>query len=141
MAAEPTIQRSFRLAARTAAMLDERAAERAESRNSLAQRLLDEGLRRERHPLIYFRQNADGRRRPALVGTRLYVWQIVATVSSEEGSVEGAARYLGLTGAQVRAALAYHADFREEVEREAAEEAEFARREEERQRRASALAG
>jgi uncharacterized protein (DUF433 family) len=121
-------------------MLDERAAERAESRNSLAQRLLDEGLRRERHPLISFRQNADGRRRPALIGTRLYVWQIVSTVRGEKGSVEAAARYLSLTPAQIRAALAYHADFEEDVEREAAEEAEFSRREEERHRRAGALA-
>jgi hypothetical protein len=46
-------------------------------------------------------------------------------VSGEEGSVEGAARYLALTETQVRAVLAYRAEFREEVEREAAEEAEF----------------
>ena len=121
-------------------MLDERAAERAESRNSLAQRLLDEGLRRERHPLIYFRQNVEGRRCPALVGTRLYVRQVISTLRAENGSVDAAADYLSLTSAQVRAALAYHAEFEDEIDREAAEEAEFSRREEERHRRANTLA-
>ena len=57
--------RSFRLSATTAGMLDRRADDLGESRNALVERLLAEGLRREEHPLVYFRGNAAGVRTPA----------------------------------------------------------------------------
>lgn len=50
-----SVQRSFRLSERTMKLLDDRARELSESRNSLAERLLDEGLHTERHPMIVFR--------------------------------------------------------------------------------------
>jgi len=110
-------------------LLDERARELSESRNSLAERLLDEGLHTERHPLIVFRAGGSGRRRPALVGTRLYVWQIVDTVRASGNSVHAAAEYLGLPEHHVKAAIDFYADFKDEVDRYRAEEREYQRRE------------
>jgi uncharacterized protein (DUF433 family) len=136
-----SIQRSFRLSSRTMRLLDDRARELSESRNSLAERLLDEGLRTERHPLIVFREGAAGLRRPALVGTRLYVWQVVDTVRESGGSVAAAAEYLGLPELHVRAAVDYYADFTEEVDQYRAEQREFERRERERWERSERVLG
>jgi uncharacterized protein (DUF433 family) len=122
-------QRSFRLSARTAELLDDRARELAQSRNSLAERLLDEGLRTDGHPLIAFRAGASGLRRPALVGTRLYIWQVIDTLRDGGNAVPAAAEYLGLTELQVRAAVDYYADFTDEVDHHRTEQSEFEQRE------------
>jgi uncharacterized protein (DUF433 family) len=122
-------------------LLDERARELSESRNSLAERLLDEGLRTERHPLIFFREGGSGLRRPALVGTRLDVWQVIDTVRDNDNSPAAAAEYLGIPVHHVRAAVDYYADFTEEVDRYREEELEFARRERERWERAQRVLG
>lgn len=127
-------QRSFRFSLDTLALLEAQAREHGESGNSLAERLLEEGLRTRNHPSIYFRHGSTFGRRPALVGTRLYVWQVIATVQESE-SIEEAADYLGLTRSQVLACVSYYADFSDEVERYAEEEREFARREQDRWRR------
>ena len=137
----PSVQRSFRLSRRTLELLDERARELSETRNSLAERLLDEGLRTERHPLIVFREGAAGLRRPALVGTRLYVWQVIDTVRAGGNSVADAATYLGLPEHHVQAAVNYYGDFTEEVDEYRAQEREFERRERERWERAQRVLG
>jgi uncharacterized protein (DUF433 family) len=113
---EPSVQRSFRLSPRTLQLLDERAAALDLSRNALADQLLGEAVRTDRHPLVAFRAGGSGRRRPALIGTRLYVQDVIATVRGEAGSVEAAAEYLGISIASVRAAVAYYADFADEVD-------------------------
>jgi uncharacterized protein (DUF433 family) len=135
------IQRSFRLSADTLQLLAERAGETSESRNALAERLIAEGLRIDRHPLITFRRGAAGRRRPALAGTRLDVWQVIDTVRAEGGDVGAAAEYLGLPERSVRAAVDYYADFTEEVDAYRAEELRFAERERERWDRAQRVLG
>ncbi len=140
MARSPTTQRTFRLVPETLDRLDARARDLGESRNGLAQRLLDEGLRLEQHPLIYFREGAAGLRRPALVGTRLYIFQVLDTVRASD-EVTDAASYLGLSEAQVRAAVAYYADFGDEVDADAAQEREFAEGERERWERAQRVLG
>lgn len=122
-----TRPRSFRLPATTLSLLDRRAAERGESANRLARRLLDEALRTDEHPLIFFREGPGGEREPALIGTRLRVAQVIQTVRASDGSPEQAARYLDIEPRQVQACLDYHADFRDEVEAEIAADAEFAR--------------
>lgn len=136
-----SVQRSFRLSRRTMDLLDEAAAAGGESRNALADRLLSEGLRLERHPLIRFQQGASGRRQPLVVGTRLYLHQVMSTVRAARGDVEEAAEYLGIPLRLVRAAVEYYADFAEEVD-EDAEVAERIERDErdrwERQQRALA---
>jgi uncharacterized protein (DUF433 family) len=136
-----SVQRSFRFAADTMRLLDERAGELSESRNGLAQRLLEEGLHTDRHPLVYFRTGGSGQRSPALVGTRLYVWQVLETLRASEGSVAEAAAYLGLGERQVQAAVDYYADFAAEVDAQQAREREFERRERERFERAQRVLG
>lgn len=114
------MQRSFRLSSRTAELLDDAASESAESRNALADRLLGEAMV-ERHPLIRFRSGAAGRSQPLIVGTRLYVHQMVATVRANQNDVDLAAEYLRLEPLLVRAALNYYAEFTDEVDGDAAE--------------------
>ena len=100
-------------------MLDA-AATATESRNALADRLLGEALRTENHPLIRFKGGAAGRRQPQLTGTRLYVHQVISTLRAVGGDVNEAAESIGLRPQQVDAALAYYADFQEEVDADAA---------------------
>jgi len=128
-------QRSFRVPARTLERLDDRARATGESANALASRLLDQALRTDEHPLIFFRQGAAGGHRPALAGTRLYVFQVLQTLRASGNDVSDAARYLGISDQQVHACVDYYADFQDEVDREMAEEAEVAARERERARR------
>lgn len=135
MAVSSTRQRSFRLTDKTLHLLDERATEYGESSNALAQRLLDESLRLERHPLLRFRQGGSGIRRPTLTGTRLDVWQVIETLRSHGGDVESTADYFGITPAQVRACVAYYADFQAEIDSYAAAEVEAAERERKRSER------
>jgi len=123
------------------ALLEDRARELSESRNGLAERLLDEGLRTERHPLIAFREGGAGLRRPALAGTRLYVRQVIDTLRASGNSVAAAAEYLGLTDLQVRAAVAYYADFTDEVDAYRAQERELETRERERWERSERVLG
>ena len=108
--------RSFRLPADTASRLDLTAAASGMTRTALAERLLDEGLRRLRHPRIDFVDGPAGRR-PFILGTGLDVWEIVATIKASNGSVEEAAEYLQASPAIVEAAARYHAEFRDEIDR------------------------
>ena len=119
MGCTTTQQRSFRLSTETLGLLDREADRVGESRNSLADRLLGEALRLERHPLVRFQRGASGRRQPLLVGTRLYVHQVVETVKASHGSVDEAALYLGVPARLVRAALDYYGDFPDEIDADA----------------------
>jgi uncharacterized protein (DUF433 family) len=121
---------SLRVDASTLDDLDRLARQRGISRNELAGRYLAEGVRRDEFPQIYFRDGALGRR-PALVGTRLDVWQILETVRNHANSLEQAADYLGLPVERVRAATRYAAAHREEVEEVAGREIAAAERAEE----------
>lgn len=116
----PSVQRSFRLSPRTVELLDTAAQAAGVSRNALADRLLGEAARTEAHPLIRFHAGSTGRRQPLVVGTRLYVHQIISTLRDSGGDIDEAASYLDLRPYQVRAALAYYADFANEVDDDAA---------------------
>jgi uncharacterized protein (DUF433 family) len=107
--------RSFRFDDSLLAALEERARERGESATAVAERFLREGLRREDHPLITFREGAAGRR-AALIGTRLDVAQVIETLRESDNSVEAAAEYLEIPEASVRAAVRYYAEFQDEVD-------------------------
>ncbi len=135
------MQRSFRLSARTIELLDELADRLAQSRNGVAERLLDEGLRTERHPLIFFREGAGGLRRPALVGTRLFVWQVIDTLRQNDNRVAAAADYLGLSEQQIRGTVAYYADFTAEVDGYQAQALAYEALERERWERAERVLG
>jgi len=101
-------------------LLDAAATASGESRNALADRLLGEAVRLEQHPLIRFRQGAAGRRQPFVVGTRLYLHQVVSTVRTSRGAIDEAATYLGISPQLVRAAVGYYAEFADEVDEDGA---------------------
>jgi uncharacterized protein (DUF433 family) len=139
--AEPTVQRSFRLSRRTLDLLDAMAKAAGTSRNALADRLLSEAIRTETHPLIRFRPGALGRRRALVAGTRLYVYQVISTLRGNDGDIEQTAQDFAVTPQLIRAALAYYADFTDEVDEDAAVAAQLEREERdrwERQQRAIA---
>lgn len=130
--------RSFRFPDTLLASLEGRARERGESANALAERYLEEGLRRDDHPLIAFREGAAGRR-AALTGTRLDVAQVIDTLREAENSVDAAAEYLGIPEQHVRAAVRYYAEFRAEVDEWRERTRTIAEREEEAWRREQAI--
>ncbi|MDQ6840564.1 MAG: CopG family transcriptional regulator [Actinomycetota bacterium] len=117
---------------RVADQLKAEAIARRASTSSLAEELIDEGLRTRRHPLASFRDGPAGRRAHLIGGPD--VWEVV------EGLVGGdvppaerisrAVEVFGLPRQLVEAALAYYAEFTEEIDdqvdanRRAAEEAE-----------------
>lgn len=83
--------------------------------SDLARALLDEGLRREKHPGIVFRSTPSGRE-AALEGRRLYVWQVIETTRASDGNVEETADYLAIRPYQVRSAVDYYAEYGPEID-------------------------
>jgi uncharacterized protein (DUF433 family) len=106
---------TLRLPAGTRARLGERARRAGLTERALAQRYLEEGLRRDAHPLIQFLDGPSGRR-ASLVGSGLDVWEVIATVRDNDGSVEEAAAYLQVPVGRVQAAVAYYGEYREEID-------------------------
>ena len=92
---------------------------------TLAQRYVEEGLRRDAHPLIHFLNGPSGRR-ASLVGRGLDVWEVIATVLDNDGSVTEAAAYLQIPTGLVQAAITYYGEYRDEIDTEIADnEAEY----------------
>lgn len=106
---------AFRFHPITVRRLKRRAQEAHTGQTALAERYIEEGLRREEHPLVFFREGEAGRR-PALLGTRLDVAEVIATVRQNDGSVEDAADYLEIPREQVEACVDYYADYKKEVD-------------------------
>ncbi len=84
---------------------------------TLAQRYVEEGLRHDAHPLIQFLDGPSGRR-ASLLGRGLDVWEVIATVRDNDGSVEDAAEYLRVPAGLLDAAVAYYGEYRGEIDRE-----------------------
>lgn len=84
--------------------------------SELARALLDEALRREKHPGILFRTTPAGRE-AAIEGRRVYVWQVIDTLRASEGDIEPTAKSLGLRPDQVRAAVSYYTEYKREIDR------------------------
>jgi len=106
---------TFRLPEPTLQRLDSRAHQIRETRTGLAERYLEEGLRMDEHPGIGFVDGPAGRR-AVLVGTGLDVWEVIATVKQNRGSVAAAARYLELPEGRLKEAVRYYAAFPSEVD-------------------------
>jgi uncharacterized protein (DUF433 family) len=103
----------------------ERTAKRlGRSPSEAAAMLVDEGLRRERFPLIELRETVGGRRDPYIKGRRLPV-SIVAYRMWHGETPEEVAADLRAPVDAMRQALAYAEAFRPEIERIFAEEEEF----------------
>jgi len=117
---QPQTQKPFsiRMSVRTLARLDEGARRRGEPKARTAERLIDEGLRMEDHPGIAFRDGPAGRRAALAGGPD--VWEVMETLKgtglSGEQAVAATAEWGNLTVAQVRAAVGYYADYRDEVD-------------------------
>jgi uncharacterized protein (DUF433 family) len=120
---------SFRLRADSVEQLERRAREAGVTQTALVERYVEEGLRLDSHPLIYFRE-AGAARRPALVGTRLDVAQVVETVRQNASSVKAAAEYLAIPEERVQACLRYYADYQDEIDDWVARMRSIAEREE-----------
>jgi hypothetical protein len=84
---------------------------------TLAQRYVEEGLRHDAHPLIHFTHGPSGRR-ASLLGRGLDVWEVVATIRDNDGSVPEAAEYLEIPAGLAEAAVAYYGEYRDEIDRE-----------------------
>lgn len=108
------------------------AARRRMSSSALAEQLIDEGLRMEAHPMIVFRDGPAGRR-PVIAGGP-DVAEVVGAIASGDVPVDErsgrAADLLGLTARQVNAAMAYYAEFPDEIDAECRENEAVATREE-----------
>jgi uncharacterized protein (DUF433 family) len=140
--ARPVTKQSvaFRFDRITVARLKQRARETHSAQTALAERYIEEGMRRDEHPLVYFRDGEAGRR-PALLGTRLDVAEVLTTIWQNGNSVEEAADYLEIPPEHVEACVGYYADYREEIDAWIERNRAIAQRERERwQRRRQALA-
>jgi hypothetical protein len=117
---------------RVSERLKSEAAARGASTSSLAEELIDEGLRVRRHPMVSFRDGSAGRRAGLAGGPD--VWEVVAGLVGGDVAptkrVSRAVEVFGLRREQVEAVLAYYAEFTEEIDAQvranlaAAEEAE-----------------
>lgn len=82
---------------------------------TLAQRYVEEGLRMDEHPGVFFADGPTGRR-ARLFGTGADVWEVIATVKDNDGDESAAADYLDLPVAMVRSAITYYAAFPAEID-------------------------
>jgi uncharacterized protein (DUF433 family) len=97
-----------------------RLAERARSerlpQGALVQRYVEEGLRRDRYPRLTFVPKTSGRL-PALASRpRLLVANIVEAWRAGKRDLDRTARYFEVPIEDVRAAIAYYAEFADEVD-------------------------
>ena len=131
---------AFRVLPGTLEHLKRRAHEAGQPQTALAERYIEEGLRMDEHPLIYFRDGASGRR-PALLGTRLDVADVIETIRQNDRSVERTAAYLELPVDRIEVCLRYYADYGDEIDQWIDRARMIAEREEARwHRRGEALA-
>src|ERR1700756_3554124 len=111
-------QFSARLDADVVDRLERRGARSGLNKSRLAERYIDEGMRMEDHPGIVFRDGPSGRRAGLAAGPD--VWEVIETLKgtnlSGEDAVAAAAEWGALAPAQVRLALRYYGDFRDEID-------------------------
>jgi uncharacterized protein (DUF433 family) len=130
---------AFRFDPITVRRLKQRAQETGAAQTAIAERYIEEGLRRDEHPLISFRDGETGRR-AALSGTSLDVAQIIETIRQNGNSIEEAADYLEIPVEHIEACVRYYADYKYEIDAWIERALTIAQREHERwQRREQAL--
>ena len=130
-------QFSARLDASVVDRLERRGARAGLNKSRLAERYIDEGTRMEDHPGVVFRDGPSGRRAGLAGGPD--IWEIIATIRASgldgEDAVRATAEWGSLTVAQVRTAVRYYAEYREEIDERIARNVEEADATEERWRR------
>jgi hypothetical protein len=109
---------SVRLSAEARLRLQREASRAGEAPASLAERLIDEGLRQRQHPMIRFVDGPTGRRARLVRGPD--VWELVSFVqrsaATGEDRVTHAATWFSVPAAEVEAALAYYSAFSDEID-------------------------
>jgi hypothetical protein len=108
-------QLSLRPSAQTLARLREQARLLGQKHTVLAERYVAEGVLMDQHPGIYFADGAMGRR-PAVMGTGLDVWEIIAVAKDNQGSVAETAAYLEIDPRLVETAVRYYGSNRAEID-------------------------
>jgi hypothetical protein len=108
---------TLRLAPPTRHRLREWARRSQLAERTLAQRYIEEGLRRDAHPLIQFLDGPSGRR-ASLLGRGLVFWDFFATLRDHVGSSAQATEYLQIPAGLVEAAVAYYGEYRDEIDTE-----------------------
>ncbi|HTX07215.1 MAG TPA: hypothetical protein VME22_01325 [Solirubrobacteraceae bacterium] len=110
---------SMRLSDVTDRLVTEEAARTRRTKGAVVEGLAEEALRTRRFPGIAFR-GSDWNRRPWVIGTALDVWEIVAAARAYDTPGEMAAA-TDLSEPQIRLALAYYAEFTDEIDAAIAE--------------------
>lgn len=109
----------MRIGAETVKALRRRSEESGESMARLAQRYIDEGMRIERNPGIFFRDGPAGRRAVVVGGPD--VWQVIAAIRSapERGNalIDAIAERTGVRPERIRIAIRYYTEYPDEVDR------------------------
>jgi hypothetical protein len=121
-------QFSARLDASVVGRLERRGKRAGLNKSRLAERYIDEGMRMEDHPGIVFRDGPAGRRAGLSGGPD--VWEVIATVRASgldgDAALASAAEWGNLTHAQVRSAVRYYAEYRDEIDERMARNVEEA---------------
>ena len=104
---------SVRFTRSTDRMVEEEARRTRRSKSAIVESLTDEAIRMRRFAGIGFR-GEDAARRPWVIGSGLDVWEIIQMLD-DLGSVELLADETQLTERQVRLAIAYRDNYREEI--------------------------
>ena len=110
---------SMRLSDLTDQLVSEEAKRTRRTKGAVVEALTEEALRTRRFSGIAFR-GSDWSRRPWVIGTALDVWEIVAA-SRSHGTPGEMAAATDLAEPQIRLALAYYAEFPEEIDAAIAE--------------------
>jgi hypothetical protein len=108
--------------------LERRGARAGLNKSRLAERYIDEGIRMEDHPGVVFRDGPAGRRAGLASGPD--IWEVISAVRasglSGEDALAAAAEWGSLTPTQVRVAVRYYAEYREEIDERIARNVEEA---------------
>lgn len=98
--------------------LRRKSAQSGEPLTRIAERYIEEGMRIERHPGIFFRDGPAGRRAVLVGGPD--VWEVIAAVrdSPERGEelIAAVSEGMGMEPERVRIAVRYYAEFPREID-------------------------
>jgi hypothetical protein len=101
--------------------------------SSLAQRLIDEGLRMADHPGVVFKDGPSGRRAALAYGPD--IWEIIKFLREvdERGptALDAAAEVFAADASRIATAVGYYADYQDEIDAEVADADEASARAEE----------
>ncbi len=107
---------TMRVERRTLRAVEEEARRYGVPLRTLAERMVEEGVKMRRHPGIVLMERGRGVRDAVLAGRpRLSVWMIVQVVRANK-TRGGAERWLPLDGASIDRAMAYAKDYPDEIE-------------------------